>query len=96
MYVIGERSRSFSPVALLLSLAILYPWYVEGLPSNVPIINTFPSIHSMVTILIFVMMYFLMIRPQRKKQAELQQQIGNLRGGDTVVTTGAPRSGSGR
>ena len=51
-----ERSRSFSPVALLLSLAILYPWYVEGLPSNVPIINTFPSIHSMVTILIFVMM----------------------------------------
>ena len=46
-----ERSRSFSPVALLLSLAILYPWYVEGLPSNVPIINTFPSIHSMVTIM---------------------------------------------
>ena len=39
-------------------------------------------------ILIFVMMYFLMIRPQRKKQAELQQQIGNLRGGDTVVTAG--------
>ena len=51
-----DRSRSFAPVALLLSLAILYPWYVEGLPSNVPIINTFPSIHSMVTILIFVMM----------------------------------------
>ena len=51
-----ERSRSFSPVALLLSLAILYPWYVEGLPSNVPIINTFPSIRSMVTILVFVMM----------------------------------------
>ncbi|MGI8601652.1 MAG: preprotein translocase subunit YajC [Verrucomicrobiales bacterium] len=39
-------------------------------------------------ILIFVMMYFLMIRPQRKKQAELQQQINNLRGGDTVVTSG--------
>jgi preprotein translocase subunit YajC len=39
-------------------------------------------------ILIFVMMYFLMIRPQRRKQAELQQQISNLRGGDTVVTAG--------
>lgn len=39
-------------------------------------------------ILIFVMMYFVMIRPQRKKQMELQQQIANLRGGDTVVTVG--------
>jgi preprotein translocase subunit YajC len=38
--------------------------------------------------LILVMMYFVMIRPQRKKQAELQQQINSVRGGDTVVTAG--------
>ena len=51
-----QRVRSVSPVAVLLTLAVLYPWYVEGLPTNVPIINTFPSLHSMVTILVFVMM----------------------------------------
>jgi preprotein translocase subunit YajC len=39
-------------------------------------------------VLMIVMMYFIMIRPQRKKQAELQQQISSLRGGDTVVTAG--------
>src|SRR4029450_9156440 len=34
-----------------------YPWYVASLPkSGFPVINTFPSVHSMVTILVFVMM----------------------------------------
>ncbi len=38
--------------------------------------------------LIFVMMYFLLIRPQRKKQKEHQKLLGELRKGDRVVTTG--------
>ncbi|ODN69741.1 preprotein translocase subunit YajC [Methylobrevis pamukkalensis] len=39
-------------------------------------------------LLIFVIMYFLIIRPQRKKQKEHQEMIRSLRRGDTVVTSG--------
>ena len=36
----------------------------------------------------FVLVYFLTIRPQRKKQMELDQQIKALKTGDRVVTSG--------
>ena len=39
-------------------------------------------------ILIFVIMYFLLIRPQRQKQKQHQEMVANLRRGDTIVTTG--------
>ena len=39
-------------------------------------------------ILFFVMMYFLMIRPQRKRQKEHQQLIEELKRGDRVITAG--------
>lgn len=39
-------------------------------------------------ILIFVIMYFLIIRPQRLKAKRHQEMIANLRRGDTVVTSG--------
>lgn len=39
-------------------------------------------------ILMLIMMYFLTIRPQRKKQKELQAQIDALKTGDSVVTVG--------
>jgi preprotein translocase subunit YajC len=39
-------------------------------------------------ILIFVIMYFLIIRPQRTKQKRHQEMVANLRRGDTVVTSG--------
>jgi preprotein translocase subunit YajC len=35
----------------------------------------------------FVLVYFLTIRPQRKKQLELEQQIKALKTGDRVVTS---------
>jgi len=35
---------------------------------------------------IFAIMYFLMIRPQQKKQKETQQMLENLQVGDKVVT----------
>jgi preprotein translocase subunit YajC len=38
--------------------------------------------------LIFLMMYFLLIRPQRKKQKEHQKLLGELKKGDKIVTTG--------
>lgn len=37
---------------------------------------------------IFVMFYFFMIRPQRRRQKEHEELIGQLRGGDRVVTAG--------
>ncbi len=39
-------------------------------------------------ILIFVIMYFLIIRPQQKRAKETQDMLGAIRRGDTVVTTG--------
>lgn len=39
-------------------------------------------------ILIFVIFYFLLIRPQQKKQKELKRLLGDLKKGDKVITTG--------
>jgi len=39
-------------------------------------------------ILIFVIMYFLLIRPQQKKMKEHQALVAGLRRGDEVVTQG--------
>ena len=39
-------------------------------------------------ILIFVVFYFFMIRPQTKRQKELQKQRESMKKGDKVVTAG--------
>ena len=39
-------------------------------------------------ILIFVIMYFLILRPQQKRVKDHQALIKNLRRGDTVITSG--------
>lgn len=39
-------------------------------------------------VFIFVIMYFLIIRPQRTKMKQHQELIKNVRRGDTVVTNG--------
>jgi preprotein translocase subunit YajC len=39
-------------------------------------------------VLLFVIVYFLMIRPQQRRVREHQEMVKNLRRGDTVVTTG--------
>jgi len=38
--------------------------------------------------LLFIMMYFLMIRPQKKRQMEQQRLVSALKTGDRVVTNG--------
>ena len=38
--------------------------------------------------LIFVIMYFLILRPQQKKMKDHAELVKNIRRGDTVVTTG--------
>src|SRR5579875_1601966 len=39
-------------------------------------------------VLIFVIMYFLILRPQQKRAKQHQELIKNLRRGDTVITSG--------
>ena len=39
-------------------------------------------------ILIFVIFYFLLIRPQKQKQKKLQLQVDAMRPGDKVITAG--------
>jgi branched-chain amino acid transport system permease protein len=53
---VPARIRNWVPLAVLVTLAVTYPWYVGSLPTNVPLILTFPGLHSSVTILVFVMM----------------------------------------
>lgn len=39
-------------------------------------------------ILMFVIFYFLLIRPQQKKQKQHREMIGNLKKGDRIITSG--------
>jgi preprotein translocase subunit YajC len=39
-------------------------------------------------VLIFVIMYFLILRPQQRRAREHQDLVKNLRRGDTVITSG--------
>ncbi|MDI6814927.1 MAG: preprotein translocase subunit YajC [Dehalococcoidales bacterium] len=48
----------------------------------------FDPLPIIIVLLIFGMFYFLIIRPQRKKQKEHQELIKELRKGDKVVTAG--------
>jgi len=47
------------------------------------------SIHFLIWMgLIFVLMYLLLIRPQRKKQKEHEKLLSELKKGDKVITSG--------
>lgn len=47
-----------------------------------------PFLSLLPLILIFVVFYFLLIRPQNKKQKEHKEMVANLAVGDEVVTAG--------
>ncbi|MCB9366789.1 MAG: preprotein translocase subunit YajC [Calditrichaeota bacterium] len=66
----------FSPVFLTLLQA-------DGAPQPPSMIGTLLPF-----ILIIVVMYFLMIRPQQKRQKQHQAMLSALKSGDEVVTTG--------
>lgn len=52
----------------------------QGAPS--PVISLMPLI------LMFVIFYFLLIRPQHKKQKEHEKMVSELKKNDEVITTG--------
>ena len=47
-----------------------------------------PILSFLPLILMFVVFYFLLIRPQQKRQKEQAEMIKNLKKGDRVVTSG--------
>jgi preprotein translocase subunit YajC len=63
---------------------LISPAYAQGIGGNTP--DLLMSILPFV--LIFVIMYFLIIRPQRQRMKQHQELVANLRRGDTVVTAG--------
>ena len=44
------------PLGVVVGLAVAYPFYVDSLPTNIPVILTLPTLHDTVTILVFVVM----------------------------------------
>lgn len=47
-----------------------------------------PFLAFMPLVLMFVIFYFLLIRPQQKRQKELNQMIQNLKKGERITTAG--------
>ena len=59
------------------------PAYAQaGAPSGDFLISLLPFV------LIFVVLYFLILRPQQRRVKQQQEMIASLRRGDTVVTAG--------
>ena len=50
--------------------------------------NANPLMNMMPIFFIFIIFYFLLIRPQQKKQAEHQKMLGALKKNDEVITSG--------
>jgi preprotein translocase subunit YajC len=67
------------------SLLFITPAFAQGAPSGG---GTDIILQLVPFILIFVIMWFLIIRPQQRKVREHQEMIKNVRRGDTVVTSG--------
>ena len=63
---------------------LISPAYAQGAaaPAGLDIMQFAPLV------LIFVVFYFLLIRPQRTKMKAHQEMIKNVRRGDTIVTNG--------
>jgi preprotein translocase subunit YajC len=53
-----------------------------GAPSSDMLVSLLPFV------LIFVIMYFLILRPQQKKVKQHQELVKGVRRGDTVITSG--------
>lgn len=79
--------KFFSLMALEQAAADAAAVAAEGeVPASMGIIGTLVSLLPM--ILIFVIFYFMLIRPQRKKEKKVQEMLNALKVGDRVSTIG--------
>lgn len=65
-----------------MGLFIQDAWAQGAAPASDPWLSMLPLV------IIFVVFYFLLIRPQQKRQKEHRDLIGKLAAGDEVVTAG--------
>ncbi len=65
-------------------LTLIAPAYAQGLDSR----SLAGAMQFAPLVLIFVVFYFLLIRPQQQRQKELKRALGELKRGDRVVTAG--------
>jgi preprotein translocase subunit YajC len=63
--------------------ALIAPAYAQDIGSSLSSVMQFAPL-----ILIFVVFYFILIRPQQQRQKELKRALSGLRRGDRVVTAG--------
>ena len=66
----------------LFSVSVLLAQGAGGAPQSSPWTNMLPIV------LMFVIMYFLLIRPQRMRQKELEKLVSAVKVGDHVVLNG--------
>ena len=62
--------------------------FLMGQPTTGTTSQANPLLTFLPLILVFVVFYFFMIRPQMKKQKEMNNYRSSLKKGDKVVTTG--------
>ena len=65
-------------------LSLITPAYAQGVGDAADPLRSF----LVPMVLIFVVFWFLMIRPQQKKQKEHREMLSQLRRGDQIVTSG--------
>jgi|SRR5689334_8658778 len=63
---------------------LITPAYAQGAPAG----GSDMFLQLLPFVLIFVIMYFLILRPQQKRVKQHQEMVKNVRRGDTVVTSG--------
>jgi preprotein translocase subunit YajC len=67
---------------------LITPAYAQGLPFGLGGDNGSMIVQFMPLVLIVVIMYFLILRPQQRRVKQHQEMVKALRRGDTVVTNG--------
>jgi len=68
--------------SIVLNLLMGAPQNADGTAAGNPLLTFLPFL------LIIAIFYFLILRPQNKKQKETQKMLANLKKGDKIVTIG--------
>ena len=80
IHTLSDLSKVFMPRAAFMQ---------QQAPAGAPVEGTSFIMQFLVPLaLVFVIFYFLLIRPASKKQKALQEMLKSLKNGDKIITTG--------
>lgn len=71
-------------LTLLASISLTSPAFAQGVGASAPS----PIASLMPLVVIFIVFYFLLIRPQRKRMQDHEQMIKAVKKGDTILSAG--------